>query len=146
MFALYLPVESSTRSSGTLNQQGKFTYEHIPGFETIVYMGEIDNPFPDSYGLSDAYSGKPADIGTGFGNRTELGISVKFRNSAFLNVGPYFSIGTFKVRDSGKEHLAEEGGEIKSPLNALDKLNNMSYGFILSLSFELSKPLTTSLK
>ncbi len=146
MFACYLPVESTTSSGGTLNQRGKFTYEHIPGFETVVYMGEADNPFPDSYGLSEAYAQKAAALGTGFGNKTEFGISLKIRNSSFLNIGPWFSLGTFKVRDTVKDHLAEEGGEVKSPLNALSKFNFMSYGATLSLSFELSKSLTTSLK
>ena len=146
MFSVYLPVGSSSSVSGSLNQLGKFTYEHVPGFETTIYMGDADNPFPEVYGLSVAYSSDPADMGVGFANRTDLGFSVKMKNNLYLNLGPSFSVGTFQVKDPVKEYLANEGGAVKSPLNALNKLNYLTYGFTLSLSFEMTKPIISKLK
>ena len=146
MFAVYFPVESSSSAEGSLNQLGKFTYEHVPGFETVIYMGESDNPFPESYGVSEAYSSDPADLGLGIGNRTDLGLSIKMKNALILNLGPFVSIGSFKVDDPEKDYLAKEGGAIKSPLNALDKLNFLTYGLTMSLSFELTKPIISSQK
>ena len=137
------PVDSRTDVKGSVDQTGKFVYEFLIDGKiqtSVVEIGKEGNPFPQFYGVNNAYAPEAAKWKGGLVSKTELGLIFGLRNNTFIKFGPYFSIGSYKLKNPPLQLLALEGGEIHSPLSAMDdRLSVNGYGISLSVLFDFMR-------
>lgn len=134
-----MPLSSKTNSDGKVDQTGVFVYEHQPTVITEIEIGGKDNPFPTFFGEKDAYSNKGSEWESGGELKVELGANFKLKGNSCLNVGPYFTSGYLINKNTARNFLAEKGGVVYSPLNAMSRLNYLGYGITASVSFDVNK-------
>jgi hypothetical protein len=139
------PVSSKTNADGMVDQKGKFMYKvNMDGViqDTEVLIGGEGNPLPEYYGKNNVSSAEPIQWKNGLVSKTEFDVSMRFKRhrNTYLELGPYFSLGSYQLKNPPLEFLALEGGKVYSPLSAMDKrVSFYGYGITLSVSFDIKK-------